>query len=127
MSNDKTDAASISHFELERGRFLISDDIDSLGAMIASDLVHIHANGKSEGKADYLRTMRETLHIVRISRPTFVVRIYGDVAISTGLLNQTIRVRASGVEISMAAACTQVWRRHGGTWLLTTFQATSVS
>ena len=47
-----------------------------------------------------------------------------DLAIATGILQQTVRVKASGATVDMQAATTQNWIRRGGRWLLITFQAT---
>ncbi|SCW80417.1 Ketosteroid isomerase homolog [Sphingobium faniae] len=118
--------AAITGLEQERASALIAGDYVRLAGLNTDDLVHIHATGQVESKDEYLRNTQEKLEFLEVSRPTFDVRIYGDAAISTGLLKQKIRVKAVDMIVDMEAAVTQVWRQDGGQWRCCSFQATNI-
>lgn len=112
--------------EDERARALIAADYGALAAILADDLVHIHANGTIETKGEYLASIEAKLDFLEVGRQSFDVRCFGDIAVSTGILDQKVRVKGPGVEVAMQAATTQVWRRVGKRWLLTNFQASRI-
>jgi ketosteroid isomerase-like protein len=124
MSNQIAD--QIKALEDERIRALIAADYATLAAMLADDLVHIHANGSIEDKAAYLAAIEAKLDFLKIERPSFKVRSFGSIAVSTGTMDQTVRVKGPGMVVEMQAAVTQVWVRSGDDWLLTSFQATRI-
>jgi ketosteroid isomerase-like protein len=116
----------ISQLEMERGRALVACDWQSLSELIAMDLVHIHANGAFENRDAYFDSVRNKLEFIRIERESLDVRPYGDIAIATGILKQTIRLKDSGAMLDMRLATTQVWGRTNNQWLQRSFHATHV-
>lgn len=116
----------ISRLEMERGRALVDRDWRGLSELIATDLVHIHANGAFENRDAYLDSVRNKLEFIRIERESMDVRPYGDIAIATGILRQTIRIKDSGELLDMRLATTQVWGRTNNQWLQRSFHATHV-
>ena len=117
-------ADEIARLEENRARALVQADWGALAALIADDLVHIHATGLVENKAAYLEGVRTKLEFLEVKRESLTVRGYGEIAIATGILNQVIRVKASGAVVKASTATTQTWVRKGTTWLQNTFQAT---
>jgi len=118
--------AIIKRLENERGRALVNADWAALAALLAEDLVHIHANGQIENKAQYLESVSTKLKFIRVERVPLHIRLYGDIAIATGVLSQTVSVQGQGTVIEMQAAITQTWIRRGDRWELNTFQATRI-
>lgn len=118
--------AALRELEAERSRLLVAGDHDAVAALLADDLVHIHATGQIDDKAAYLDGIRTKLEFVKIERPQLDVRVYGSVAVSTGIFEQTVRVKGPGVVVDMKAAFTHVWRREGDRWLMISFQATKI-
>jgi ketosteroid isomerase-like protein len=116
----------IPQLEKERGRALVARDWPRLSELIAPDLVHIHANGSIENRQAYLDSVRSKLEFIRVERESLEVRSYGDTAIATGILKQTIRLKDSGAMIDMRLATTQVWGRTNNQWLQRSFHATHV-
>lgn len=110
-----------------RCQALVAGDYDTLGAMMTEDLVHIHANGHLDNKADYLSGVQAKLEFKAVARPDLKIRVYGDIAVATGPLNQTIRVKANDVTVEMKGMSTIIWRLDGGDWRICGFQATNIA
>lgn len=125
MNHDQT-IADIEQRETARCAALVKGDWDGLGALIADDVVHIHGNGSIEDKATYIAHISEKLTFLRVERPSLKVRVYGDTAIATGILDQTVRLKGPETEISQSAATTQLWVKRDGNWLQASFQATKI-
>jgi hypothetical protein len=119
-------ATEIQRLDDERTEALLTNNYEKLGKLLADDLVHIHANGSVEDKPSYLAGISKNLEFLKITRPPLEIRIIGEAAVATGLLNQTVRVRQSGAVMEMQAMATQVWVRCDGAWLQNNFQATRI-
>ena len=124
MDNDVT--AEIKSLEARRIQALLANDADKLSALIADDLVHVHATGKVENKPEYMEGVRTRLEFLKIERVDLKVRAVGDVAILTGPLNQEVRLRTTGNVLNLMAVATQVWVKRAGGWVQSSFQATRV-
>ena len=118
------DIATIVRLERERGEALTGGDSAALSALLPEDLVHIHANGRIETKAQYLESAAKQLEFLKVERPAYDVRLSGDFALAVGTLQQTVRVKASGAVVEMRATTLQTWARRNGRWLQLSFQAT---
>jgi len=110
--------------EDERTAALLKSDYDALAELVTDDLVHVHATGMSENKRDYLDGIQAKLEFLAVSRPDLKIRIYGQVAVMTGPLVQSIRIKGPGQVVDMTAMVTQVWRLDDGVWRICSFQAT---
>lgn len=117
----------IRGLEEARCAALISGDYAALSDLIADDLVHVHANGTSEGKSSYLKTIMENLEFLSVSRPDLNIRVRDGMAVATGLLGQKVRVKANGAIVEMQAQATILWRLDDGKWRICSFQATNVT
>jgi ketosteroid isomerase-like protein len=114
----------IKRLENERGGALVSKDWPALAALIGEDLVHVHANGLVDDRAGYLEGARTKLDYLKFERISLNVRCYGDIAVATGILFQSLRVKGPETVVDMKSATTQTWVRRGDRWLQNTFQAT---
>lgn len=119
--------ATIRKLEEARCLALTSADYAALSDLLADDLVHVHANGLSEGKAAYLAGIAEKLEFLSVARPDLTVRVHDGVALATGPMVQTVRIKANGATVEMQAQATIVWRQDGGKWRICSFQATNVA
>jgi ketosteroid isomerase-like protein len=117
--------AEIVRLESERCRALMVPDIEALAALVDDDLVHIHASGRIDTKAEYLTGVEKRFAFRDVARQDLVVRVYGDMAIATGGLTQTVDIIGTPETRRMKAVVTQVWRRRDGTWRQVSFQATN--
>ncbi len=116
----------IRRLEGVRTKALTDADWDTLSDLLPDDLVHIHANGKIDDKTTYLATISAQLEFLNVARPVLNVRVHGDTAVVTGILDQTVRVKAPGTVVEMQAATTQTWVKSGGRWFQHSFQATRI-
>lgn len=121
MSDDAI--AQIRKLEEKRSQALLAADLGALSALMADDLVHIHTTGVVETKAQYLAGVQNRLQFLAANRRDYAVRVYGDVAVATGRLDQTVKIKASGQERKLEAVTTQVWRKSGGSWVICSFHA----
>jgi len=119
--------AEIRGAEDARIASLLAGDCDKLAGLLADDLVHIHANGLVDSKASYLASVREKLYFLKIERPELQIRLFGDTAVVTGKLNQTMRIRDSGAVLELQAVVTQVWLKVSGGWQQSTYHASRLS
>ena len=118
--------AEILKLDEARREALVAGDFATLDRLLADDLVHVHGTGLPDGKAHYLRDLRETFAFVEISRGETQVRLYGEAAMMTGPMHHKVRLKADGKLIEMAAYGTQIWECRSDGWKLVFYQATPV-
>ena len=112
----------IVQLEKRRCEALTSGNVDALGALMADDLVHIHGNGSIDDKAGYLRGVQAKYVFHRVDRGDLRIRIYGDVVVVVGPLNQTVSVKGVDKRNEISALTTQVWVRGDVGWKQSTCQ-----
>ena len=106
----------IEELEDRRLAALTSGDVDTLDALMAEDLIHVHGNGTIDGKAAYLDGVRNKYKFHKIARGDLIMRIYGDVVIVTGPLHQVVSVNGIDKINEISAVTTQSWVRAGTGW-----------
>ncbi|MHC6225561.1 nuclear transport factor 2 family protein [Pseudomonas sp. X10] len=115
----------IIDLENARCRALVNADLSALQTLIDDDLVHVHATGTVDDKPAYLALVENAITFLRAERHDLDVRVYGDLAVATGRLLQTIELRASAERREMDVITTQVWRRWQDGWRQLSFHATN--
>src|SRR3546814_861558 len=103
--------SQVLHRELERGSALISRDVERLETLIADDLIHIHGNGKVEGKSEYLEGIRARYRFYRVDRSGLKIRTYKSVAVLTGPILQTFSIVGDDRKFETEGLLTQVDRK----------------
>jgi ketosteroid isomerase-like protein len=124
MQDDRI--ASIALLEQQRCQALVEGDLEALDRLVSDDLVHVHTTGRHEDKAGYLRGVAERIKYLVVTRESLTVRPLPNVAIATGVVTQTIRVRDASEDLHMRIFVTQIWSNAAGRWRQCTFQATSI-
>lgn len=117
----------IARLEAERCRALVERDFASLQALVAHDLVHVHANGQVDDRQAYLEGLEKRFRFLRVVRRDLKVRVYDDVAVATGLLDQLIEIQATRQQLDVKFTTTQVWVRRENHWAQVSFQATTAA
>lgn len=117
--------SEIERLESERCRAVMARDLPALATLVDDDLVHIHASGRVENKAQYLAGIEKRFVFRDVARQNLTIRVYGDIAVATGGLTQTVEVVGTPQIIQMKAVVTQVWRSRDGAWRQIAFQATN--
>ena len=127
MPTDDPRTPMIVALDEERRAAMIAEDFVTLDRLLADDLVHVHAAGNADTKAQYLRMIADFCGFEAIERGPMTVRFYGDTAVLTGPMTHTVRIKPTGAVRTMAAFGTQVWAPEGGSWRQVLYQATEIA
>lgn len=93
-------------------------NIDKLDAILAPDFVYVSPRKRDLHRQEFLNQVRASnSEIEWLGAEEMKIRIYGDVAVVTGVQNSQVRSGKSGVQ-STDAAFTDVFRRRQGRWEL---------
>jgi ketosteroid isomerase-like protein len=127
MPTNDPRTAQIIALDDERRAAMIAEDFAALDRLLADDLVHVHAAGNADTKAQYLKMIADFCGFEAIERGPMTVRFYGDTAILTGTMSHTVRIKPTGAVRIMEAFGTQVWAPHGDSWRQVLYQATEIA
>jgi hypothetical protein len=106
--------------ERQRCAALISSDITVLAGLLHDDLVHVHGNGKIDGKEAYLNGVSNLYVFHQVERGDLNIRSYGDVVVVVGTLRQAVSIRGIDKMNEIKAVTTQTWLRSESGWKQTT-------
>ena len=114
---------SVRAVEMSRRQALLAADTVALSRMIAPDFIEISRLGTIRTRADNIRDIASgALHLTSINYDSLNVRIYADVAILTGIANNTGTMR--GFPFSGKVRYTRVFVRRDGRWQAVLMQQT---
>ena len=114
------DREKLEALERQRCAALMAGDAEALAAMLDDDLVHVHLTGRTDGRDGYLAGFRDKYRFRDVARGPLTIRLFGDAAVMTGPLTQSLDVLETGETMAVRAFTTQVWHRSGDTFLLNT-------
>jgi len=123
LSSSAQDEMEVRQLEARRQTALVALDMEALADMFAEDIVHVHTNGMVHDKAAILSHIRSRAQFVAVERRNLVVRVYGDTALLTGDLINSLRIAGEEEPRIMKAFATQVVRREDGVWRFVSFHA----
>ena len=126
MPNAIADGVSIeqSALDFQSARFtaMIDADMGSLEAFLADDLTYTHTTGWIETKSGFLSTVESGKIDYMSITPTDVdVRVYGNVAVITGLAG--LQGAVDDRTVSFTIRFLDVSRRVGDSWQLVAWQS----
>jgi ketosteroid isomerase-like protein len=114
---------SVRAVELSRGQALLRADTAALSRMVADDFLEISRLGQLRTKADNIRDIASgTLHLTSVKYDSLAVRIYGDVAVLTGIADNTGTFR--GFPFSGKIRYMRIFVRRDGRWQAVAMQQT---
>ncbi len=114
---------SVRAAETLRREALLAADTVALSRMLAPDFVEISRFGTVRTRADNIRDIAAgVLHLTTIKYDSLNVRIYGDVAVLTGIADNTGTMR--GFPFSGRIRYTRVFVRRDGRWQAVLMQQT---
>jgi Domain of unknown function (DUF4440) len=122
-----TDAAveaELMQLEQRRGVALVNRDAAQLDALFSDDLVHIHSTGLRMSKPELMHYVMQTLQFLSVQRSDLKLRVYGNCAVMTGRMFNTMRRFDKTETVSADAWVTQVWVSTSKGWQQVSFQAT---
>lgn len=123
LSSSGQDEMEVRQLEAWRQAALVALDMEALADMFAEDMIHVHTNGMVHDKAAILSHIRSRAQFVAVERRNLVVRVYGDTALLTGDLINSLRIAGEEEPRIMKAFATQVMRRTDGVWRFVSFHA----
>ena len=104
---------SVRAVEMNRRQALLAADTVALSRMLAPDFSEISRFGAVRTRADNIRDIASgDLHLTSINYDSLTVRIYGDVAVLTGIANNTGTLH--GFPFSGKIRYTRVFVRRDG-------------
>lgn len=117
-------AAEASLIEAESQRFeaQIAGNIMALAEMLADEVVYTHANGRVQGKADYLQGLKAgAVHYQGIEVADRVARVYENFGLTVGTITLSV-----GGDRKLVSRYTGVYASRDGRWQLLAWQATDI-
>jgi ketosteroid isomerase-like protein len=109
--------------EERRGAALVARDRSQLEALFTPDLVHIHSTGLQMNKTELIDYVMNVLEFLSVTRSDVKIKVYGDVAVMSGRMRNTMRRADKPEPITADALVTQVWVLEQGSWRQSHFHA----
>jgi uncharacterized protein (TIGR02246 family) len=114
---------SVRALEASRREALLAGDTVALSKLLAADFMEISRLGTVRTRVDNIRDIATgTLHLTSIKYDSLNVRVYGDVAVLTGIADNTGTMR--GFPFSGKIRYTRVFVRRDGKWQAVLMQQT---
>ena len=114
---------SVKAAEMNRRQALLAADTVALSRMLAPDFVEISRLGTVRTRADNIRDIASgALHLTSVTYDSLTVRVYGDVAVLTGIADNTGTMRS--FPFSGKIRYTRVFVRREGRWQAVLMQQT---
>jgi len=114
---------SVRALEMNRRDALLAADTVALSKLIAPDFIEISRLGTIRSRVDNIRDIASgALHLTSIKYDSLNVRIYGDVAVLTGIADNTGTMR--GFPFAGKIRYTRVFVRRDGRWQAVLMQQT---
>lgn len=114
---------SVRAVEMARRQALLAADTVALSRLLAADFIEISRLGTIRTRADNIRDIATgTLRLTSINYDSLTVRVYGDVAVLTGIADNTGTMR--GFPFSGKIRYTRVFVRRDGRWQAVLMQQT---
>lgn len=114
---------SVRAVEMSRRDALLAADTVALSKLLAPDFMEISRLGTVRTRADNIRDIASgALHLTTIKYDSLNVRVYGEVAVLTGIADNTGTMR--GFPFSGRIRYTRVFVRRDGRWQAVLMQQT---
>ncbi|MCP3731364.1 nuclear transport factor 2 family protein [Sphingomonas sp. MG17] len=114
--------------DLERRRCdaICANDLETIDAMMSDTLTYVHKSGSVENKVTYRQGLTDLREFKSVEREELAIRVFGDVAIMTGIQRVLVRTRGQEAFREITVFATQVWAKSGGTWQMDVYHSTGV-
>jgi ketosteroid isomerase-like protein len=124
-TEDNASEDEVVSAEQERCRLVNAGEWDALASLLADELTFVHSVGLVEGKAQWIEGLKKSPRY--FFRDGVKVRIFGDVALTTGGLVHVFLDDAGAPRSVLPVAILQVWIKRDGGWKLLANQHTRTS
>ena len=109
----------------ERIRALVAADVAAVERLLGAELVYVHSNAHTEGKASFLDGMRAgRVRYLGVQRRDAAVRTWGEVA----LLHARVQIdfEMKGQARTAHSNVVSAWLRRDGGWRMVHYHSTSI-
>lgn len=110
--------------ERARADAVVAGDLDRLGAMLADDLVYVHATGVRHDKAQWLAYLSSGPRFLAVDLVAPRVSLMGDGALVVGELHLRLRRNPDSEPVQARSWVSQCWVCGDGGWRLRLLQST---
>ena len=125
ISVDAATERSALEFQAARFQAMVDADIENLEKFLADDLTYSHTTGWIETKSEFLSTVESgRIDYVTVTPMDVEVRVYGEIAVMTGLSNMQGAVGDRSVSFTIRFL--DVSRRVDNAWQLVAWQSVRV-
>lgn len=101
---------------------MIASDVDQLNSLFSDALLWVHASGKVDTKTTMLEQVASgSMRCFSIERSGVVIRLFGNVAVSTGVIDMDAQV--GSLRKKGRSCVTGVWLEDGDTIRLISWQS----
>lgn len=113
--------------EAQRCQALVACDYAVLAPLLDTALMHTHSTGEMQDKESYLRHVQGPVRCVAIERGHLDVTVYGDMALMSGTLTNTMQPPVPVAAARVRTQVMQIWLRRDAEWRLLALQATRLA
>ena len=110
--------------ERARADAVVAGDLDRLGAMLADDLLYVHATGVRHDKAQWLAVLSSGPRFLAVDLVAPRVSLMGDGALVVGELHLRLRRNPDSEPVQARSWVSQCWVCGDGGWRLRLLQST---
>ena len=122
VADDAAIEQSALEFQSARFTAMVDADIAGLREFLADELTYAHTTGWTETKSEFLSTVESgKIDYISVTPRDVEVRVYGDVAVMTGLARMQGAAGDKPVEFTIRFL--DVSRRAGESWQLVAWQS----
>lgn len=112
-------------FQAARFQATVNADLEALDNFLSDELVYTHTTGNREDKSQFLATIESgRINYLSLEAEEVQVRIYGDIAVMTGIASLT--GRAGDREAAFRLRFLDVSKRTGDAWQLVAWQSVRI-
>jgi len=114
---------TVLRLDADRLKAMMAGDGAALGLVFSEEIVFIHSDGRSEGKADYIKAMTggDTAYENAVTSEVQARQIATDVVVLSGA--QAMRKKLGQEWSDLKLRFMSVWRNEGGTWRMIAWQS----
>ena len=114
---------AIIELDAKRMHAMAKQDIATLNAILADDLIYTHSSARLDTKQSLIANMQSGATVYNSVEPSEVkAQDLGDAVVLTGIAR--IRVTSNGKPNAFAVRFTDVYAKRGGAWQMVTWQST---
>ena len=123
LAKDNARESALRAAEVARFAANVSADEGALDKLLDAGLEYSHSNGKLDGKASFIASLKDgSLDYVSMDPTIQSLRLFGDVGVIRGLVKVAVSIDGRNNEFTIGYS--DVWLWKDGRWQLTEWRST---